>query len=264
VRGAWQPRRPWGLPGGEGSAGGSRPPRAWARRSRLRRPPASPAAGDGWGRGPAPRRTPGPAQPPARRAVTSPRVLAQVACLVLASPSGLAPRLLWRRAGARLAITSGGPPGARARPPRWGGVARGDAALGRPPASPPARAQPSPPPRSGPGTGGARALRPTATSARRGSAFAGIRLPISPRWRRMYSSEVCHPRKKDPAHALDLTREDAEQVQRVSRDGQATVNMGAFARGGHTRGEHTASEHALGGKEKSMPGGSVDEDTAPR
>jgi len=45
-------------------------------------------------------------------------------------------------------------------------------------------------------------------------------------------------------------------------DGKATVNLGAFARGGQTRGDHQASDHDLGGKEKAIPGGIVDEDTA--
>jgi hypothetical protein len=45
-------------------------------------------------------------------------------------------------------------------------------------------------------------------------------------------------------------------------DGKATVNIGAFSRGGHTRGDHKASEHDLGCKEKYIPCGIVDEDTA--
>jgi hypothetical protein len=45
--------------------------------------------------------------------------------------------------------------------------------------------------------------------------------------------------------------------------GQAPVNLGAFARGGQTRGAHQASEHDLGCKENAIPGGLVDEDTAP-
>ena len=47
-------------------------------------------------------------------------------------------------------------------------------------------------------------------------------------------------------------------------DCKATVNMGAFSRGGPTRGAHKAREHDLGGKAKSIPGGIVDEDTAQR
>jgi hypothetical protein len=45
-------------------------------------------------------------------------------------------------------------------------------------------------------------------------------------------------------------------------DGKATVNIGAFSRGGQTRGDHQASEHDLGCKEKYLPCGIVDEDTA--
>jgi hypothetical protein len=45
-------------------------------------------------------------------------------------------------------------------------------------------------------------------------------------------------------------------------DCKATVNIGAFSRGGQTRGDHQASDHDLGGKEKYLPCGIVDEDTA--
>src|SRR6478609_3153019 len=45
-------------------------------------------------------------------------------------------------------------------------------------------------------------------------------------------------------------------------DCKATVNIGAFSRGGHTRGDHKASDHDLGCKEKYIPCGIVDEDTA--
>jgi len=45
-------------------------------------------------------------------------------------------------------------------------------------------------------------------------------------------------------------------------DCKATVNIGAFSRGGHTRGDHKASEPDLGCKEKYIPCGIVDEDTA--
>jgi hypothetical protein len=53
-----------------------------------------------------------------------------------------------------------------------------------------------------------------------------------------------------PIEKKDHTREDAEQVKRVSLAGKATVNIGAFSRGGHTRGDHKASDHDLGCKEK--------------
>ena len=55
-----------------------------------------------------------------------------------------------------------------------------------------------------------------------------------------------------------------KQGKRLSRDCKATVNIGAVSRGGQTRGEHKASEHDLGGKEKYIPCGIVDEDTAQR
>ena len=60
----------------------------------------------------------------------------------------------------------------------------------------------------------------------------------------------------------DHTVEDAEQVKRLSMDCKATVNIGAFSCGGHTRGDHKASDHDLGCKEKYIPCGIVDEDTA--
>jgi DDE family transposase len=47
-------------------------------------------------------------------------------------------------------------------------------------------------------------------------------------------------------------------------DCKATVNIGTFSRGGRTRGAHKASEHDLGCKEKYIPCGIVDEDTAQR
>lgn len=45
-------------------------------------------------------------------------------------------------------------------------------------------------------------------------------------------------------------------------DCKATVNIGAFSRGGHTRGEYKANDHDFGGTEKYIPCGIVDEDTA--
>ena len=58
--------------------------------------------------------------------------------------------------------------------------------------------------------------------------------------------------------------EDAEPVQRGRLDGQAPVQMGAVARGGHTRGAHQARAQALGCQETESPWGSVDADPAPR
>jgi hypothetical protein len=45
-------------------------------------------------------------------------------------------------------------------------------------------------------------------------------------------------------------------------DCKATVNIGAFARGGHTRGEYRASDHDFGCTEKYIPCGILDENTA--
>jgi len=50
-------------------------------------------------------------------------------------------------------------------------------------------------------------------------------------------------------------------VKRWSIDGKATVNIGAFSRGGLTRGDHQASDHARGCQEKYVPCGIVDEES---
>ena len=55
---------------------------------------------------------------------------------------------------------------------------------------------------------------------------------------------------------------DAPRVKRLSMDCKATVNIGAFARGGKTHGEYKASEHDFGGTAKYIPCGIVEEDTA--
>jgi Rhodopirellula transposase DDE domain len=60
----------------------------------------------------------------------------------------------------------------------------------------------------------------------------------------------------------DHAGEDTEQVKRFSMDGKATVNIGAFSRGGYPCGAPQASDHDLGCKEKYIPWGIVDEDTA--
>src|SRR4029450_13304706 len=49
-------------------------------------------------------------------------------------------------------------------------------------------------------------------------------------------------------------------VKRWSMDGQATVKIGEFSRGGLTRGDHRASDHDRGCQEKYVPGGIVDEE----
>jgi hypothetical protein len=48
----------------------------------------------------------------------------------------------------------------------------------------------------------------------------------------------------------------------LSRDGKATVKLGAFSRGGKPRGEYKASAHDLGETEKDVPCGILDADTA--
>ena len=48
----------------------------------------------------------------------------------------------------------------------------------------------------------------------------------------------------------------------MSMDCKATVKLGAFSRGGKTRGEDKARDHDLGEREKYVPCGILDEDTA--
>src|SRR5207245_7967546 len=62
--------------------------------------------------------------------------------------------------------------------------------------------------------------------------------------------------KKD-AHAVA-----SGSVKRLSIDGKATVHIGAYSRGGLTRGDNQASDHDMGCKEKYVPCGIVDEDSA--
>ena len=50
-------------------------------------------------------------------------------------------------------------------------------------------------------------------------------------------------------------------MKRWSIDCKATVNLGAYARGGLTRGDHKASDHDMGCKEKYVPCGIVDEES---
>jgi hypothetical protein len=52
------------------------------------------------------------------------------------------------------------------------------------------------------------------------------------------------------------------RAKRLSLDGQATVKIGAYARGGLTRGDHQASDHDMGCQEKDVPCGIVDEESA--
>src|SRR5881409_3372370 len=52
------------------------------------------------------------------------------------------------------------------------------------------------------------------------------------------------------------------RVKRWSVDCQATVKIGEYSRGGLTRGDHQASDHDMGCKEKYVPCGIVDEESA--
>src|SRR6516162_4766181 len=69
-------------------------------------------------------------------------------------------------------------------------------------------------------------------------------------------SLVCYPRKKDDQAIA------AGHVTRLSIDCKATVALGEVSRGGLTRGDHRACDHDLGLKEKYIPCGIVDEDSA--
>ena len=51
-------------------------------------------------------------------------------------------------------------------------------------------------------------------------------------------------------------------VKRWSIDGKATGKIGEFSRGGLTRGDNQASDHDMGCKEKYVPCGIVDEESA--
>lgn len=67
-----------------------------------------------------------------------------------------------------------------------------------------------------------------------------------------------------PISQKDPGNQTAPEVKRLSRDGQATVKLGAFSRGGKTRGEYKASEQDFGSTEPYLPCGSLAEDTAQR
>jgi hypothetical protein len=49
-------------------------------------------------------------------------------------------------------------------------------------------------------------------------------------------------------------------LKRLSIDCKATVNLGAYSRGGKTRGDHRAADHDMGCAEKYVPFGLLDED----
>jgi len=65
-----------------------------------------------------------------------------------------------------------------------------------------------------------------------------------------------------PISKKDQASQDTPGVKRLSRDCKATVNIGAFSRGGQTRGEYKASDHDFGGTEHYIPCGILDEETA--
>jgi hypothetical protein len=65
-----------------------------------------------------------------------------------------------------------------------------------------------------------------------------------------------------PISKKDQASQDTPGVKRLSRDCKATVNIGAFSRGGQTRGEYKASNHDFGGTEHYIPCGILEEDTA--
>src|SRR5206468_1384816 len=76
--------------------------------------------------------------------------------------------------------------------------------------------------------------------------------------------------KEDRRDGCDLRqyqKKDAQAlasagVKRWSIDCKATVKIGDFSRGGVTRGDNRASDHDLGGEEKYIPCGIVDEESA--
>ena len=65
-----------------------------------------------------------------------------------------------------------------------------------------------------------------------------------------------------PLEKKDEQAGSAGSVKRWSIDGKAPVKIGAFSRGGLTRGANQASDHAMGCKEKEVPCGIVDEESA--
>jgi Rhodopirellula transposase DDE domain len=73
-----------------------------------------------------------------------------------------------------------------------------------------------------------------------------------------------HKKIKETEAIVDNRKKDAqavswEGVKRWSIACKATVKLGEFSRGGLTRGDTRASAHALGGQEKYVPCGIVDE-----
>lgn len=76
------------------------------------------------------------------------------------------------------------------------------------------------------------------------------------------------PQKKNPetdAIFANIKEKDSqcdEKTIRLSMDCKATVNIGDYSRGGKTRGDNQAADHDMGCKEKYIPFGIVDEDSA--
>ena len=72
---------------------------------------------------------------------------------------------------------------------------------------------------------------------------------------------------KETDAIFDNIKKDDQAValgsgKRLSIDCKATVHIGAYSRGGLTRGDNQASDHDMGCKEKYVPCGIVDEDSA--
>src|SRR5262249_32803299 len=73
--------------------------------------------------------------------------------------------------------------------------------------------------------------------------------------------------QRDRRHLRQHQKKDEQavssgRVKRLSIDCKATVKIGEYSRGGLTRGDHQASDHDMGCKEKYVPCGIVDEQSA--
>jgi hypothetical protein len=67
--------------------------------------------------------------------------------------------------------------------------------------------------------------------------------------------------EQDGKPLAEANPDAAGRVKRLSIDCKATVKIGDYARGGKTRGDHRAADHDMGGEEKYVPFGLVDEDS---
>src|SRR5215510_7194405 len=73
---------------------------------------------------------------------------------------------------------------------------------------------------------------------------------------------IVHELDKPGSSATVSQAMSSEGVKRWSIDCKATVKIGEFSRGGVPRGDNRASDHDMGCKEKYIPCGIVDEDSA--